>query len=313
MCAQKKNKMKKLLLYLCMPLASLVLLASCIKEDMSDCERCTLTFYYEGDVNYDIFPQHITSVSLYVFDADNRVVQTKRIEQNELRAFQGTKLNLCPGEYRVIGVGNQYDKTVVENVSSRNFSQIIFRHPNAGKGVVEGNDSLYLGSKNIVIPEDYWYKDEVPFRSSHLKVSYTVKGYVDAGGDNAQSTRAASLLELRVKNLLPQTDFENRAHGEEIMYNPELTLNPSNAEHKGYFNIMRHAKNSEVEFELVDKATQEVVHTLMLKDFLEKFPQIDVTKQEVLIPIVVEFKNIGVTVTIPDWMIHDVTPDYGNN
>ena len=76
---------------------------------------------------------------------------------------------------------------------------------------------------------------------------------------------------------------------------------------------MRHAKNSEVEFELVDKATQEVVHTLMLKDFLEKFPQIDVTKQEVLIPIVVEFKNIDVTVTIPDWMIHDVTPDYGNN
>ena len=49
------------------------------------------------------------------------------------------------------------------------------------------------------------------------------------------------------------------------------------------------------------------------KDFLEKFPQIDVTKQEVLIPIVVEFKNIGVTVNIPDWMIHDVTPDYGNN
>ena len=115
MCAQNKNKMKKLLLYLCMPLASLVLLTSCIKEDLSDCERCTLTFFYEGDVNYDIFPQHITCVSLYVFDADNRVVQTKRIEQNELKAFLGTKLNLCPGAYRVIGVGNQYDKTVVEN------------------------------------------------------------------------------------------------------------------------------------------------------------------------------------------------------
>ena len=114
-----------------------------------------------------------------------------------------------------------------------------------------------------------------------------------------------------MKNLLPQTDFENRAHGDKIMYNPELVV--KNGNHEGYFNIMRHAKDSDVEFELVDKATQEVVHTLMLKDFLEEFPQIDVTKQEVLIPIVVEFKNIGVTVTIPDWMIHDVTPDYGNN
>ena len=309
MCAQNKNKMKKLLLYLCMPLASLVLLTSCIKEDLSDCERCTLTFFYEGDVNYDIFPQHITCVSLYVFDADNRVVQTKRIEQNELKAFQGTKLNLCPGAYRVIGVGNQYDKTVVENTQSTDYSKIIFRHPNVGKGVVEGNDSLYLGSTEIVIPEDYWYEDEVPFRSSHLKVSYTVEGYVK-GGAEANATRAASLLELRVKNLLPQTDFENRAHGDKITYNPEITI--KNGNHVAYFNIMRHAKDSDVEFELVDKASQEVVHTLKLKDFLEQFPQIDVTKQEVLIPIVVEFKNIGVTVTIPDWMIHDVTPDYGN-
>ena len=302
--------MKKLL-YLCLPLVSFVLLASCIKENYDDCERCELTFSYTGDVSYDIFQQQITRVSLYVFDADDRLVQTKRIEQNELRAFQGTKLNLSPGNYRVVGVGNVFDKTVVENTSANDMSQIIFRHPNAGKGVVEGNDSLYLGSKMITIPADYWYKDDVPFRSSHLKVSYTVKGYVDAA--DAQSTRAESLLTLRVKNLLPQTDFNNRAHGEKMTYNPDLTLNPSNAEHKGYFNIMRHAADSDVEFELVDKASGEVVHTLMLKDFLEKFPQIDVTKQEVLIPIAVEFKNIGVTVTIPDWMIHDVTPDYGNN
>ncbi|MBQ3212942.1 MAG: FimB/Mfa2 family fimbrial subunit [Alistipes sp.] len=305
--------MKKLLLYLCMPLVSFVLLTGCIKEDMDDCERCTLTFSYLGDVNYDIFPQHITCVSLYVFDADNRVVQTKRIEQNELKAFQGTKLNLEPGAYRVIGVGNQYDKTVVENVSSSDYSQIIFRHPNAGKGVVEGNDSLYLGAKDIVIPSDYWYEDDVPFRSSHLKVSYTVKGYVNPATEAASATRAGSgYLELRVKNLLPQTDFNNRAHGDKITYNPVLELNTKNGDHEGYFNIMRHAKDSDVEFELIDKASQEVVHTLALKDFLNEFTQIDVTKQEVLIPIVVEFKNIGVTVTIPDWMINDVTPDYGN-
>ena len=108
------------------------------------------------------------------------------------------------------------------------------------------------------------------------------------------------------------TDFNNRAHGDKITYHPELLLQAGDGDHYGYFNIMRHTKDSEVEFELVDKASGEVVHTLLLKDFLEKFPQIDVSKQEVLIPIVVEFKNIGVTVTIPEWMIQDVTPNYGN-
>ncbi|MBQ7787781.1 MAG: FimB/Mfa2 family fimbrial subunit, partial [Alistipes sp.] len=119
--------------------------------------------------------------------------------------------------------------------------------------------------------------------------------------------------ELRVKNLLPQTDFNNRAHGDKVTSDPVLGLNMENGDHEGYFNIMRHAKDSDVEFELVDKASGEVVHTLALADFLAEFTQIDVTMQEVLIPIVVEFKNIGVTVTIPDWMINDVKPGYGNN
>lgn len=309
-CAQKTNTMKRFL-YLCLPLVSFVLLASCIKENYDDCERCKLTFSYTGDVEYDIFQRQITRVSLYVFDQDDRLVQTKRIEQNDLKAYQGTKLNLSPGTYRVVGVGNDFDRTETYNTSATDMSQITFSHPNVERGgVVEGNDSLYLGQKTIVIPDSYWYEDDVPFRSSHLKVSYTVKGYVNP---QAEASRASSgYLDLRVKNLLPKTDFTNRAHGDKMTYNPELTIQPGNGDHYGYFNIMRHAKNSDVEFELVDKASGEVVHTLALKDFLEKFPQIDVTKQEVLIPIIVEFKNIGVTVTIPDWMIHDVTPDYGN-
>jgi disulfide oxidoreductase YuzD len=73
--------MKKLL-YLVVLLAPLVLLASCIKEDYTDCERCTLTFSYTGDGTWDIFPEKITRVSLYVFNSDDDLVQTKSIEQN---------------------------------------------------------------------------------------------------------------------------------------------------------------------------------------------------------------------------------------
>ncbi len=290
-------------------LAPFVLLASCIKEDYDDCERCTLTFSYTGDVTQDIFPEHITRVSLYVFDEDSRLVQTKQIEQNELKAFQGTKLNLNPGRYKVVGVGNCFDKTEVSNTSSQDMTKIEFHHPNVPeRGVVEGNDSLYLGQKDIVIPSDYWYKDDVPFRSSHLKVSYSVEGYTEnyAG----VPIPAQSLLELRVNNLLPQTDFTNRAHGDKMTYNPLLTVDQANGNHEAYFNIMRHAKSSDVEFELVEKSTGKLLHTFTLEYFLTKYPQIDVTKQEVLIPIIVIFKEHDVTVTIPDWLIVDVTPGY---
>ncbi len=300
----------KRFLYLCLPLVSFVLLTSCIMENYDDCERCKLTFSYTGDETYDIFPQQITCVSLYVFDKDNNLVQTKRIEQNDLKAFQGTKLNLSPGTYQVVGVGNDLNLTEVYNASNKNLSETYFRHPNVPNGLVEGNDSLYLGKKSITIPSDYWYEDDVPFRSSHLKVSYTVKGYPPI---KTQATRAEGILELRVKNLMPQTDFNNRAHGDKMTYDPTIVYQPKTGEHIGYFNIMRHSADCDVEFELVNKVTGEVIHTLLLKDFLARFPQIDVTKQEVLIPIVVEFKNIGIFVTIPEWMIHNVNPDYDIN
>lgn len=284
-----------------------VLLASCIKEDYSDCERTlNLTFSYTGDGQTDIFPDKITCVGLYVFDAQDKLVQTDMIERDELKAFQGARLNLPAGRYRVVGVGNCFDKTQVINTSAGDMSEICFCHPAAETGgEVEGNDSLYMGSRMIEVPEGYGsYDDDVAFRSSHLKVSYTVKGYVPS---------RASALELRVKNVLPHTNFNNEPHGDKMTYTPALERDAENGEHTGYFNIMRHTADCDVEFELVDSATGEVVHTLALKDFCSEFADvIDLTKQEVLIPIVVEFRSIGVIVTIPDWLVTDVDPDFGN-
>lgn len=295
-------------------LASVVLLASCIKENYDDCERCTLTFSYTGDVTWDIFPEQITRVSLYVFDDDERLVQTKLIEQNELKAFQGTKLNLGPGRYKIVGVGNGFNKTEVTNTSANDLTEIQMQHPNLKSGkAIEGNDSLYLGQKEIIMPKDDWYEADVPFRSSHLKVSYQVVGYFENGAGQSASMRASAAkpdaLELRVKNLLPQTDFTNRANGDKTTYNPSFEL-VGGGVLDSYFNIMRHTKDSDVEFELVEKASGNVLNTLALKDFLAMYPQIDVTKQEVLIPIVVKFTSMGVTVTIPDWMKVPVTPDF---
>ena len=32
-----------------------------------------------------------------------------------------------------------------------------------------------------------------------------------------------------------------------------------------------------------------------------------------MIPIVVEFKNLAITVKIADWVVNDVTPGFGND
>ncbi|MBE6219977.1 MAG: hypothetical protein E7126_08090 [Rikenellaceae bacterium] len=320
----KRKTMKKFILYLCLPLVSFVLLASCIKENMDGCDRC-IVFEYYADGETDVFPNHITSVSLYVFDNENQLVEPSRLggknpirlEQNDLKREQGITLPLNHGVYRLVGVGNDYEKTEVYNANCGEMPNITFRHPDCLNREVEGNDSLYLGSKLIEIDEnEVYFKDVVRFYSSHLKVSYTVEGYVPEEGE----TRANDgYFDLRVRNLKSQTAFDqahdkNLAEGKEVNYMPELKLNPENGNHEAYFHIMRHPADCDVVFDLYKAGTDEVIHTLNLKDFLATYSEvIDVTKQEVLIPIQVEFKNIGVEVTIPNWIVEDLKPGFGND
>ena len=255
-------------------------------------------------------------MSLYIYDANGTLVQTKHIKQNDLKAFQGTKLQLSKGVYEVVGVGNVFNKTTVTAPAQGNMSDRYFNHPNAdNSGKVEGNDSLYLGRQTLNVPND-WYEADVPFRSSHLKVSYQVIA------ENAQWTTIHDTSDthytLQVNNLKPKTNFENTAFGTPITYDPVLTLDAESLAHNSYFNIMRHPKQSDVEFVLTEKATGEIIHRLRLEDFLSEFKVIDVTKQEVLIPIVIKLvyqKNIcaDVVVAIPDWVVNDVTPGFGDN
>ncbi|MBR6632363.1 MAG: FimB/Mfa2 family fimbrial subunit [Alistipes sp.] len=314
--------MKKFILYLCLPLVSFVLLASCIKENMDGCDRC-IVFEYYADGETDVFPNHITSVSLYVFDNENQLVEPSRLggknpirlEQNDLKREQGITLPLNHGVYRLVGVGNDYEKTEVYNANCGEMPNITFRHPDCLSREVEGNDSLYLGSKLIEIDEnEVYFKDVVRFYSSHLKVLYTVKDYVVTGSQS--STRAeTSALQLRVKNLHPETAFdqahpENLAEGDMVVYNPELKQIDGTWDHQVYFHIMRHGFDNDVVFELVDTTTGEVIHTLELARFLQQYPLININKQEVLIPIEVVFKNAAITVQIPEWYIHYITPDF---
>lgn len=310
----------KRFLHLCMPLVLLALLTGCIKDSYDDCEWYTLTFSYTADGATDVFAQHITDVSLYVYDADDRLVQTKRISHGDLKSFQGTKLNVAHGTYHIVGVGNVFSRTEIKEYNANDMSLNYFSHPNAeGNGAIDSNDSLYLGSKIITLPEQKRVTEDIAFRSSHLKISYKVIIESDDQIASSNSMRAAeSLFALRVKNLTPLTDFNNATFGDPVTYTPELVRAEQGDDHEAYFNIMRHGKHNDVEFELVDVDTSTVLNTQRLEEFLAAYPQIDVTQQEVLIPIEVRLKYRGnictdVTVTIPDWLVHDVTPEFGNN
>ena len=157
--------------------------------------------------------------------------------------------------------------------------------------------------------------------SSHQEVTVTVKGYIgdEAKGENTRGNN--SDLALRLVNVSSQTDFfqedasvsdQNLADGSLVAYNPSLTLDRETGWYEGKFNILRHTADSTMAFEIIERATDRVLFTVTFADFLKEFYEVDITKQEALIPMIVEFTD-EVIVTIPSWMLEHRNPIYDKN
>lgn len=326
---EMKKAIKHTLLF-CLLLAQGLLPTSCIKENLDGCERYII-FEYFADGDSDVFAQYIECVSLYVFDENDMLVPASTLggsnpivlEQEDLKKSQGAKLMLTGGRYRFVAVGNlnTEQQTEVYNITSGNMAEMVMRHPDTRATMIEGNDPLYLGSKVVEIPDDTNFSTKLRLYSAHQKVSVTVKGYIgeEIMGQSAMSS--SSDLELRLKEVSSECDFyvddatvtdQNLASGERVEYNPTLTLDRESGWYEGKFNILRHTATSPLSFEIVERATERVLCTVTLEEFLKEFYEVDITKQEALIPLIVEFTD-EVIVTIPSWMLEHRDPIYGKN
>ena len=324
------KKVIKHTILLCLPLAIFVLLTGCIKENLDGCERC-IEFEYLADGTSDVFAKHIERVSLYVFDQNDNLLPASVLgcsnpivlEQNDLKKYQGVKLMLTGGTYRFVVLGNPNTEqaTEVYNLESGNMTEIVARHPDTRAADIEGNDPLYLGSKLVEIPDDINFKTKVRLYSAHHKVTVTVKGYIGEEIMGQSVMASTGDLELRLTDVSSECDFclddptqrdQNLAKGDLVEYNPTLTLDKESGWYEGKFNILRHSASSPLKFEIVERATERVLCIVSLEEFLREFYEVDITKQEVTIPLIVEFAD-EVIVTIPSWMLEHRDPIYGKN
>lgn len=286
---------------------SLMLAASltgCIKEDRSECpSNCKLLFSYVGDGTTQIFQDKIHKVDMYVFDSNGRLLSSHPVSEADVKR-QETELMLAEGDYRLITIGNLYETEVS---GKEDLARAVFHHRGYTTGTaIAGNDSLYYAGKDIRIPGGEANVEEVlPFASSHYKVHVEVIGVTPEDKGNG----AAAWPVLSLQGVLPVTDFHNVAGGTPTTYYPQTENNAEKHTMLARFNIMRHTDSSGVVLELT-APDGTVMAGVNLADFLAAHPVIDLNKHEVLIPIRIEFKSVGAEITIPDWFIVDVKPEY---
>ena len=274
-------------------------LISCIREDLSECYGVNkLQLSYMGDGDTEIFQQKISSVEMYIFDAAVECVYNRALTDEELSQQEVTLPRLAVGEYRIVCVANGENTDVVAT-DGKDYSAMYFADKDYTAGsVTKSNDSLYWSSKSIAVTADD-KTDVAQFVSSHYDI------YVEVVGVDAQSA-----IEIQMSGLMPCTALDtNVAFGTATTYRPVVESVAAESTKKSAFNVMRHADHSAVEVKVVDNSGAELAK-VNLAQFLAANPAIDCTKNEVIIPISFSFKLADCTVSLPEWYIKDIKPEF---
>lgn len=317
--------MLKRLHLLILLLVVLVLPTSCIKEDFDDCDNVTIYFQYLADGEKDVLYQYMKKVDLYVFDEGGHIMGVGHYNEDELSRFAAKpSFKLIPGrKYKVVAVGNAYERTEVVNVASEtDFSNIYLQHPAWGTDEqVDGHDHNYIGQKEFYIPaegEFTVFRDTVTLYSAHVNVEIEINGLPAPDAVRAGEEIPYTLM---IQQSNAQTDFEGHINTEEkgtcyptLIYDydrncyrtDDLTLFRMDDYISGF-----NQSYCEHELVLVDNQTGDEMIRGSIYNYLKYFEdEIDITKQEATLPIAINFHNLVGEITIPDWIIVDGKPEW---
>lgn len=281
---------------------------SCIREDLDDCLSTNkLLLSYKGDGTTEIFPDKICRVEMFVFDAENRCVSSSILPKEQVESRTATLPPLAAGDYRIVCLGNTHD-TRVEGLETGDYGRMIFAAGDYFDGnTVSGNDSLYYATTSYTV-QPYKGREEknqtkiIEFASSHYDL------VVEVAGVPAQNRASGPVLEIC--GVTPCTDFENSVCGEATDYLLETEYDAAEAQLTARTNIMRHKNHEDVDVCFRLSEGDDPLVKVNLAEFLAAHPVIDCSKHEVLIPIRIEFKSGEVTVSLPEWYIEHVKPEF---
>ncbi len=300
--------------------SALALTACTIKEDMSGCptDNLRLMFRYLDAGHNDVFQEHIYSVEVLVFDESGCFVTRQTLYQSALTQFQGVKLKLAPGTYRIIAWANAGDYQALCNLDE--FSTVAtstVTHLDRNSGISSNGDPLYYAPciNNINNPDASMFLVDVPltgrneqtldFTGAHNTLEIYVKGFTD----NVAGT-PTDLPFVEVSPLSQGYNFSMQTLSGMMSYEQRAQyVNTADGQMGGArFFIPQFENDNPILIHIKMPSTGETVWTVNLKDFLTANGITVSPVRHDRIQIQVAFFNGAVQITMPSWAVEDTDP-----
>lgn len=279
------------------------LLSSCISEDYSDCyNRYVVNLSYLGDGQTEIFPDKIDKVQMSIFDEAGNCLSRTMLSDEEVAAQSVMLPSLAEGDYRIVFLGNPYSTSTKDLTLRSIFSDLCFGADAYWNGKeVSGNDPLYWASlEQTIAPFDE--QRQVTYSTAHFAAShYDV---------SVEVTGTPSALKIVLEGVSPYTDYNNIAAADAETTYILNSVYDGTDKVTAVCNIMRHKDHENVNLKVLSLEGTELAVVNFAEFLSENSKYIDCSKQEVVIPFQIGFKSAEVEITMPDWAITDVTPEF---
>ena len=301
-------------------LAAVILcLASCIRENIDDCDTpVEIDFVYYGNGIVDIFPERVDSVLMFIYEQPSgELVRTVELPKSALEERQGASLRLVPGDYRIVCWGNAGEGSKIDTSEGT-----ICSSDYAGGKVPSGIEELYFGASEITVPHTLRpVRETMVYEASYIMmrvelIDFGYIGEVEVGGSSLNGLSARGTEEPTVTMTHADhsalIDFTNTPSQEMTDYLPLLEAHPS--EDHSYiadYLVPRFDNGTQSRLEIVRNDTGATIFDRPVSELMD---ELDITidrrnEQMVNLRLRLIVTQTGVQIEVLGWNTEIVFPD----
>lgn len=138
----------------------------------------------ENGTTQNMIEQYVFTIDEYIFGDDNKLYQKRRFTADRCTEHMNSELNLPPGKYSVIAIGNQDDRSVATDklnqseptvgVTHRDDMLLALENPEHYGGSCGESERLYHGYKTFTVKERGISRVRVDMINAHMTLRFRI-------------------------------------------------------------------------------------------------------------------------------------------